>query len=1089
MVQLLDSHIAYVCASLVAPGGAVPLVPANGARATVPSLQGTNTIRRVSHGHPDVSGRMGRTAAKATTDRSWTRWGRRRGDGGRPATTPGRQSLQGRILSRALLIAVVPLLLISSVTLGSLLGLSNSAANSLERSREELGQDVAGRTVRASAVGVAREMEQLLAERIDDLVGIAAAPGVRGAARRAAVTTGDTLATRPTDELETQFDDDRRLRAGSQIERFLRATTRRQAMLSELFFTERNGLNVAASGRTSDFVQREEAWWNGAWDDGLFLGEVEFDESAETTGLTVAVRIDSTSGRKLGVLKGVVDIAQLQQIATRKANDTGTDVSVLAVDGQLMAETRTDHNTDRIANGEPEFDGDSADAVGTALDSDAAGFVLGDAAVAGFATLSDADGRLATSLEQYDGVDATPVEWTVLVEQTNEAAFASLSGLAAVQRGLSSTARTFVIIILLTLLASLIAAFVVSSRLAQRIVEPLRSLGAIARDIAERQLPTLVRQAQRADAGDELPVVATAQLHTNDEIEDVADAFNIVSTTAADLAAEQAKSRRNVARMFVSLGRRNQNLLSRQLQMIDRLERDTSDADLLKDLFSLDHLATRMRRNAESLLVLAGEDPPRRWTEPVSLTAAVRAAVGEIEDYRRVNVDGVDEASLVGTAVSDVTHLLAELIENAAQFSPPDSMVEIVGRRVVDGYALAIVDDGVGMSNEQLDDANRRLEMSPLVDRVPSSYLGLFVVGRLASRHGIQVRLVESTTEGVTAKVLLPTALVEPLPKSAGRELSTGRRPALESGASAAAGSRAEFAGAGRSGAEASTAVLDPPPAATPPDDAATQRDQTQPIALGPRRERAIGRRTDRRAAQVDLRHRDDDEPADDEPSTTVSDRDDRAGDDTSPPRSRRTADSEGTPAGSVVTSDDPDAGASGVGETAQQPVGATSEGGAMVADDDVTTVDVDVATADVDVATADDDGSDADSDPSGAAGAAPGAQQSAPQRPAIEVRRRQSKRSDTNDTDVQDRRAVLRTEAQVDRTTAEPTSPVSTQDDVPVPSSNAGPTVDDDGVALTAAEQEARATRNRLASFQRAVQRGRAQTRNTHNGGEHKDA
>jgi signal transduction histidine kinase len=304
----------------------------------------------------------------------------------------------------------------------------------------------------------------------------------------------------------------------------------------------------------------------------------------------------------------------------------------------------------------------------------------------------------------------------------------------------------------------------VSTRLANGIVRPLRTLRRTAHDIADRQLPALIDQVQNSESEDDLPAVPSVELDTDDEVEDVAEAFNVVRRTAVELAAEQARSRRNVSRMFVSLGRRNQGLLSRQLEFIDRLESEESNPELLDNLFRLDHLATRMRRNAESLLVLAGEQPSRRWSEPVSLTDVVRGAVAEVEDYQRVNLEGIDEAQLVGSAVGDVSHLLAELIENATHFSPPDSSVMVLGRRVTDGYALAIVDDGVGMTEEQLHAANERIEASPQIERVPSSYLGLFVVGRLAARHEIKVRLVESTTEGVTAKVLLPNTLVEPLP-------------------------------------------------------------------------------------------------------------------------------------------------------------------------------------------------------------------------------------------------------------------------------------------------------------------------------------
>jgi signal transduction histidine kinase len=723
---------------------------------------------------------MGSTTASPTSNRN------RAADApSASASSPGstRQSLKSRILSRALLISILPLLLLGTIALSSLVGLSRSAERNLDASREGLAREVVGRTVRTEALGVAQELDRAIGERVDDVIELSKSPSVRDAAS-AASQEGDTLVIRPTTELESDFDRRRRLAAGSTADRYLRSVTQRQPQFSELFLTERNGLAVAASARTSDFVQSDETWWNRAWEDGLHLGDVERDDSSDAIGLTVAARIDAAGGsERLGVIKGVVQLDELQRIATRVARDTGSDITLLTRDGQLLAETSSEHSASRIMNPDIEFDEERAETVTGALESQEPGFVLAERAVAGFAPLAAVDGRLASLIDDYDDIDSAAVQWVTIVEQPNDIAFAPLSGLSNVQQGLSRTARTFGIVMLIVMLIAVLAAFIVSTRLAQRIVEPLRSLGSTARDIADTQLPMLVHRAQTRPSDDDAPPQLPAvELQTNDEIEEVADAFNIVSGTAAELASDQARSRRNVSRMFVSLGRRNQNLLNRQLEFIDKLERDTSDADLLDDLFRLDHLATRMRRNAESLLVLAGEEPARRWSEPVSLTSVVRGAIAEVEDYRRVNLEGVDEAQLAGSAVGDVTHLIAELIENAAQFSPPDTSVLVVGRRVVDGYALAIVDDGVGMSPEQLDDANHRIETSPQVDRVPSSFLGLFVVGRLAARHGIRVRLMESTTEGITAKVLLPAALIDAMTRGPSNELPAGRAPALAAG-------------------------------------------------------------------------------------------------------------------------------------------------------------------------------------------------------------------------------------------------------------------------------------------------------------------
>ena len=722
---------------------------------------------------------MARRSASSTRDRS------------RPAargrSTPARQSLQTRILSRVLVISIAPMLFIGMIALVSLVGLSRSAEQHVEDSREELTQDVAGRTVRTDATGVAREVERLLAERVADVIDLSVSPLLVSAAEEAATDVGDGLVVTPTADLEEQYDGPRRLERGSEAEQHLRSIAKRQSVFRQLLFTERNGLTVGSSSKPERFSNGATSWWSTAWDDGFYLGPVE-QLGGKGYGLTVAARIgEQGSDERAGVLRAVINLRVLQETVDRIAQDSGSDVTLLTGDGQLLAETGSEHNASRILDPDIELDAERAETVERALDSSEPGFLLTDTAVAGFAPLSSVDGRLRRLLQRFDDLDQRPISWIAVVEQSNDVAFAPLAGLSDVSDGLSGTARTFGIIVVVALLVSLIAAFLVSSRLAQRIVRPLRSLGATARNVADHQLPVLVHRAQTPgdDRDTDLPILPAVELHTNDEIEDVADAFNIISSTAADLAADQARSRRNVSRMFVSLGRRNQNLLSRQLEFIDRLERDTSDPDLLDDLFRLDHLATRMRRNAESLLVLAGEEPARRWSEPVSLTAVVRGAISEVEDYRRVTLDGVDEAQLAGAAVGDVSHLLAELIENATQFSPPDTPVEIVGRRVVDGYALAVVDDGVGMSEEQLEDANRRIDASPMVDRVPSSFLGLFVVGRLAARHGIRVRLVESTTEGVAAKVLLPTTLIDPpVPTGVAGDRDGGRRPAVEAAAS-----------------------------------------------------------------------------------------------------------------------------------------------------------------------------------------------------------------------------------------------------------------------------------------------------------------
>ncbi|HEY8544129.1 MAG TPA: nitrate- and nitrite sensing domain-containing protein, partial [Acidimicrobiales bacterium] len=256
------------------------------------------------------------------------------------------------------------------------------------------------------------------------------------------------------------------------------------------------------------------------------------------------------------------------------------------------------------------------------------------------------------------------------------------------------------------------------------ITRPLRSLTRQATEMANHRLPDAVLDILDTPLGDDVtvPQVEPITVNTRDEVADVAEALNTVQDSALDLAVEQAVLRRNIADSFVNLGRRNQNLLGRQLDFITELEHNETDPDTLANLFRLDHLATRVRRNAESLLVLAGIDPPRKWAAPVRITDTIRAALGEVEDYQRVTVRQVEPATVMGSAAADLAHLLAELIENALIFSPPDQTVEIRGRAQPAGYTLAIIDSGLGMPPDELARANRRLAGAESFTIAPSKY-------------------------------------------------------------------------------------------------------------------------------------------------------------------------------------------------------------------------------------------------------------------------------------------------------------------------------------------------------------------------------
>ncbi|MFF0008948.1 nitrate- and nitrite sensing domain-containing protein [Streptomyces tibetensis] len=308
-------------------------------------------------------------------------------------------------------------------------------------------------------------------------------------------------------------------------------------------------------------------------------------------------------------------------------------------------------------------------------------------------------------------------------------------------------------------LAAVAASLVISVRIGRGLVVELEGLRNSALEIARRKLPDAMRRlraGEEIDIGAEAPPGAPAE----DETGQVAEALTTVHRAALRAAVERAELASGISGVFVNLARRSQILVHRQLALLDSMERRSDDPNELSDLFRLDHLTTRMRRHAESLIILSGAAPGRAWRMPVSLTNVVRAAVSEVEDYARVEVRQLPEAAVVGAAVADLTHLLAEIIENAAQFSPPHTRVRVTGEPVGNGYAVEVEDRGLGMGNETLAEANRRIAQSEALDLFDSDRLGLFVVSRLAARHDVKVHLRTSPYGGTTAVVLLPTGLL-----------------------------------------------------------------------------------------------------------------------------------------------------------------------------------------------------------------------------------------------------------------------------------------------------------------------------------------
>jgi signal transduction histidine kinase len=328
----------------------------------------------------------------------------------------------------------------------------------------------------------------------------------------------------------------------------------------------------------------------------------------------------------------------------------------------------------------------------------------------------------------------------------------------SLQNGANSSALFNAIVTVIILLLVLLATIVV----ARSLVGPLRKLREGALNIATVELPERVRLLGEAQDPSASLEVAPIDVLSTDEIGQVARAFDQVHSEAVRLASNEAMLRNSFNAMFVNLSRRSQSLIERLVRMIDSLEQNEGDPDRLSNLFAMDHLVTRMRRNSENLLLLAGHEGARKWSEPVSLADVARAAVSEIEQYSRVTLKIQPGIAVTGPAVSDVVHLLAEVIENATIFSAKDTPVHVAAQELTSGGVLIEVsDNGVGIPETRLAEMNWRLDNPPVMDVSVSRHMGLFAVARLAERHGVRVRLRPRSPHGLTALVWLPDSVTE----------------------------------------------------------------------------------------------------------------------------------------------------------------------------------------------------------------------------------------------------------------------------------------------------------------------------------------
>jgi signal transduction histidine kinase len=332
----------------------------------------------------------------------------------------------------------------------------------------------------------------------------------------------------------------------------------------------------------------------------------------------------------------------------------------------------------------------------------------------------------------------------------------------SVENAATSAARIALGVVGLLLVVTLVLAVAATRSIARPVQRLTRAATAVA-DLADRELAR-VTDAEGVEEH-QVPHLAAIDVSSHDEVGELAAAFNRVQTTATQLVERQMIMRRNVGLMFANVAQRTQNLVNRQLTIVDQLESDEKNKHLLSRLYQLDHLSTRLRRSAKNLLVVSGTRDDPRMSKPTPLATALRSALAEIEAYQRVQLGSICEGTVAPQLVSDLVIVFAELLENATTYSPPQSVVDVSAEMYSDMCEISIVDHGMGMPPDQLAEENRRLVERERLDIAPTGMLGLFVVGRLARRHGLTVELHPTPGRGITAKVTIPPALLHhPVP-------------------------------------------------------------------------------------------------------------------------------------------------------------------------------------------------------------------------------------------------------------------------------------------------------------------------------------
>jgi twitching motility protein PilJ len=427
-------------------------------------------------------------------------------------TRPYSKSLRGKITNRTLFIGIAPVLLVGIFAWFSLNQLTSNANTQLDKSRADLLDSVVGNNLSTTSARIVNQLDSFMLERISDVIVWASAPIILQAARAAAEAHQKAgLVDLSIDEIEARFKSRKSLNISPAANRFLIQQIRRSSHFGEVFFTDKNGFNTALTNPTSDFVQRDENWWKKAWENGISVGEVEFDDSANIWSIDISVRIDDpASGRSLGVMKAVLGVSLIQEVADRGARDiNGGVVTVISSGGQLLAETSSKHAKDRIMDESVNLRNSTDPAIQEVFSTRSKGYVLGSGQVLGYAKSAGPE-LYRTVVTRFPGFN-----WTVLVQQPTSIALAPIEGLSTVQSSLQSSKQRIIIILVLVVIAVFMLAFFVASVLSRAITRPLLDLRELADSVSK---------------GD---TSRTIKVNSDDEIQDVAQAFERMRTSVS----------------------------------------------------------------------------------------------------------------------------------------------------------------------------------------------------------------------------------------------------------------------------------------------------------------------------------------------------------------------------------------------------------------------------------------------------------------------------------------------------------------------------------------------------------------------------